>query len=116
MVANCSGGIEPAFALSFVKQNILGGMTLDYGTHPLLEKALREEGFYREDILARIHKEGSVQSIPELPAWIRETFVCAMDLTPDQHVWMQAAWQERNDNAISKVRVSPVLFGDDADC
>jgi ribonucleoside-diphosphate reductase alpha chain len=102
MVTDCSSGIEPVFMLCYKKQNILGGLELHYDINPYLRAALLEVGMLREDILARIVETGSVQSIAELPRWIRETFVTAMDLQPSEHVLMQAVVQRYVDNSVSK--------------
>jgi ribonucleoside-diphosphate reductase alpha chain len=102
MMFEASGGVEPFFALAYHKSNILDGkMKLNY-VNKYLEAELKERGLYTEDIINRIIKEGSLQNIPEIPAEMKQVYVTAMDITAEDHIRMQAAFQKHVDNSISK--------------
>ncbi len=101
MIAGCSSGIEPLFALCFHKHNILGGESLLYVDEGF-EQAARESGFYSEDLMGFLADGGSLQDRDEVPDWAKKVFVTAADISPDMHVRMQAAFQESVDAAISK--------------
>ena len=101
MIAGCSSGIEPIFALAFRKHNILEGQTLFY-VDSAFEAVGRHEGFYSDEIAEWLSTGNSLQDSPEAPEWVRDVFVTAPDIAPDWHVRMQAAFQESTDAAISK--------------
>jgi ribonucleoside-diphosphate reductase alpha chain len=100
IVAGCSSGIEPLFALSFVR-NVLSGSKL-YEVHSLFEEELRMRSLYSKDLLAEVGKVGSIQDIQRLPADIRKVFVTAFDVPPEHHLRIQAAFQKYTDNSVSK--------------
>jgi ribonucleoside-diphosphate reductase alpha chain len=100
IIAGCSSGIEPIFAISFIR-NVLGGTRL-FETNPLFEMAAKERGFYSARLLEEIAKTGSVQGIKGIPEDIRKLFVTALDIRPEWHVKMQAVFQKHTDNAVSK--------------
>ena len=100
IIANCSSGIEPLFAISFVR-NVLSGTRL-FEVNPLFEEMTRRKGIYTQELLARIAQRGSVQDIKEIPRDIRKVFVTAFDVTPEQHLRHQAAFQQYTDNSVSK--------------
>ncbi|MBM3948138.1 MAG: vitamin B12-dependent ribonucleotide reductase [SAR202 cluster bacterium] len=101
MIAGCSSGCEPAFALSYHKHNILGGESLIY-VDKTFEKAARDGGFYSEALMRYLADGGSIQDRPDVPAWAKRVFVTASDISPEWHVRMQAAFQESVDSGISK--------------
>ena len=101
MIAGCSSGIEPLFALSYHKHNILGGESLIY-VDEQFEEAAREGGFYSDDLMEFLASGGSLQERDDVPDWAKQLFVTAADITPEMHVRMQAAFQESVDAAISK--------------
>ncbi len=100
MIANTSGGIEPVFAVSYLK-NVLDGETMVM-PDPVFEDFAKEMGFYSEDLMEKIAKQGSVSGIDEVPDDIKPLFKTALEITPEWHIRMQAAFQEHVDNAISK--------------
>jgi ribonucleoside-diphosphate reductase alpha chain len=100
IIAGCSSGIEPIFAISFIR-NVLGGTRL-FETNLLFEMMAKERGFYSARLLEEIAKTGSVQKITEVPEDVKKVFVTALDIKPEWHVRMQAAFQKYTDNAVSK--------------
>ena len=101
MIAGCSAGIEPLFALSFRKR-VLGGVELGEGVHPSFVEQAQQRGFGSESLLHRVEVEGSVQRVAEVPEAVRRVFVTALDIAPEWHVKMQAAFQRHVDNGVSK--------------
>jgi ribonucleoside-diphosphate reductase alpha chain len=109
MLADCSSGCEPIFALTFAK-NTIEGKRMFY-TSRFFEKALRDRGLYSEELLEKIQQnKGSIQGMDELPEDLRKMFVVAGDITPEWHLKIQAAFQKYTDNAISKT----INFNNDA--
>jgi len=100
IIAGCSSGIEPIFAVSFMR-NVLGGTRL-FETNPLFETMAKKRGFYSAKLLEEIAKTGSVQKINGIPEDVKKVFVTALDIQPKWHVKMQAAFQKYTDNAVSK--------------
>jgi len=101
MIAGASSGIEPIFALAFRKQNILGGQTLFY-VDKNFERISKERGFYSEDLLEHLSDGGSLQDREDVPEDVKRLFHVASDISPRDHVLMQAAFQESTDAGISK--------------
>jgi ribonucleoside-diphosphate reductase alpha chain len=100
IIAGCSSGIEPIFAISFIR-NVLGGTRL-FETNPLFEAMAKERGFYSARLLEEIARTGSVQKIDGVPDDVKRLSVTALDIKPEWHVRMQAAFQKYTDNAVSK--------------
>jgi ribonucleoside-diphosphate reductase alpha chain len=100
IIAGCSSGIEPLFAVSFVR-NILSGAKL-FEVHPLFEKEARGRGVYSAALMKKIARTGSLRGIPGVPGDLRRIFVTAADVSPRRHLEIQAAFQRRTDNAVSK--------------
>jgi len=100
IIANCSSGIEPLFAISFVR-NVLSGTKL-FEVNSLFEEMARKRGIYSQELLVRIAQQGSLQHIKEIPRDIRTLFVTAFDVSPKQHLLHQAAFQRCTDNSVSK--------------
>jgi ribonucleoside-diphosphate reductase alpha chain len=100
IIAGCSSGIEPLFAISFIR-NVLDGARL-FETNPLFEIVAKERGFYDARLLEEIAKTGSVQKIDKVPEDAKKIFITALDIEPEWHVRMQAAFQKYTDNAVSK--------------
>lgn len=100
IIAGVSSGIEPLFAVAFVR-NVMEGTRL-MEVNPLFEKAARDEGLYSRPLMARIAEKGSIQDFKELPGRMRKVFTTALDVPPRWHVRMQAAFQEYVDNGVAK--------------
>ncbi|WP_051361197.1 vitamin B12-dependent ribonucleotide reductase [Desulfuromonas sp. TF] len=100
IIANTSSGIEPLFAVSYVRQVLDNDILLE--VHPLFEKIAKERGFYSPELMKLIAEHGTVQGIDEIPEDVRRIFVTSHDITPEDHIRMQAAFQKHTDNAVSK--------------
>lgn len=100
IIAGCSSGIEPLFAVSFMR-NVLGGTRL-FETNSLFEEMAKQKGFYSAKLLEEIARTGSVQKTHGVPDEVKRLFVTALDIAPEWHVKMQAAFQKSTDNAVSK--------------
>jgi len=105
IIAGCSSGIEPMFAISFIR-NVLEGTRL-FETNPLFESMAKERGFYSAKLLEEIARTGSAQKVDGLPEDVKRLFVTALDIKPEWHVKMQAAFQKHTDNAVSKTANLP---------
>jgi len=101
IIAGCSSGIEPIFAISYISANVLNDEEL-VEVNPLFEKMAKDEGFYSKELMKKIAKKGSVQGMEEVPEHIQKLFVTAHDISPEWHIRMQAAFQKYVDNAVSK--------------
>ena len=100
IIAGCSSGIEPLFAISFVRRVLDGTEMVE--VHPYFEEVARQRGFYSHELMKRIAQAGSIRDLKEIPKDIRRLFVTAHDITPQWHVRLQAAFQKHTDNAVSK--------------
>ncbi len=100
IIAGCSSGIEPLFAISFMRK-VLEGTRL-FEINPLFEIRAKERGFYSAELLEEIAMTGSVKEIKGVPEDDKRIFVTALDIQPEWHVRMQAAFQKYTDNAVSK--------------
>lgn len=101
MIAGCSSGIEPIFSLCYHKHNILEGQSLLY-IDSNFEKVARSGNFYSDELMDYLASGGSIQDREDVPKWVKEVFVIAADISPQDHVRMQAVFQESVDAAISK--------------
>lgn len=100
IIANCCSGIEPLFALCFVRKVMDNDELLE--VNPLFENVARQEGFYSKQLMERISREGGAQDIPGIPDHIKRLFATSHDIAPEWHIRMQAAFQKQTDNAVSK--------------
>ena len=100
MIADCSNGMEPAFALVFEKRVTVGRF---FYTNKILEEVLKEEGLYTDEILEKIADNyGSLKGLEEIPQWMQDVFVTAMDIHWADHLMAQGVWQDWIGNAIAK--------------
>jgi len=100
MIASASGGVEPLFGLVF-SRNVMDGTEM-LEINPVFEKYAKENGFYSEQLMKDIAKDGSIAHIDGVSGEVKQTFATAHDVTPEWHVKMQAAFQLHTDNAVSK--------------
>ncbi len=100
IIAGCSSGIEPLFAVCYVR-NVLDQERL-LEVHPLFAEAIRQVGIYSKELMETVAAEGSIAHIDEIPPELRRIFVTAHDVAPVWHVKIQAAFQKGTDNAVSK--------------
>jgi len=107
IIANCSGGVEPVFALAFVRSHYLDKddptkrvELNEVNEH--FEQVARSEGFYSDDLIDFLAHGGHLAERSDVPDWVKDVFVTAHDIEPEAHVRMQAAFQEHTDNAVSK--------------
>ena len=100
LLADCSPGIEPYFALAFVR-NVLDGEQL-VEVNPRFERALRRAGAWSEDLIAEMLDSGTVRATRTVPDSIRRLFPTALEISPSWHLAIQAAFQKHVDNAVSK--------------
>jgi len=100
IIAGCSSGIEPLFAISYIR-NVMDNDEL-VEVNPNFKRAAMEGGFYSDELMMRIAKEGSIAHFSEIPEKYRNIYVTAHDISPEWHVKMQAAFQKYTDNAVSK--------------
>jgi ribonucleoside-diphosphate reductase alpha chain len=101
IIAGCSSGIEPIFALVFDRKGSLDG-ELSLEVYERFIQVAKREGFWTEDLARQIHAHGTVRGLAAVPEKWQRVFGTAHDIAPDWHVRMQAAFQKYTDNAVSK--------------
>jgi ribonucleoside-diphosphate reductase alpha chain len=100
IIAGCSSGIEPAFALSYVRTVMDNDKLLE--VNPVFEKRSKDLEFYSDDLMSEIAENGTAKGNIQIPIELRKVFVTAHDVKPEVHIKMQAAFQKHTDNAVSK--------------
>ncbi|MEE9284267.1 MAG: adenosylcobalamin-dependent ribonucleoside-diphosphate reductase [Dehalococcoidia bacterium] len=100
IIAGCSSGIEPLFAISYVR-NVMEGVQL-LEVNPHFERVARQRGFHSPQLVGEVARTGTVRGLDAVPEDVRRLFVTDFDIAPDWHVRMQAAFQRHCDNAVSK--------------
>ncbi len=100
LIAGASSGIEPVFAMSYIR-NVMDGKHF-YETNHIFEEELKKRGLFSDEMLEKISSHGTITHMPEIPEDMKRVFVCAHDIKPIWHVKMQAAFQGATDNAVSK--------------
>jgi ribonucleoside-diphosphate reductase alpha chain len=98
IIAGCSSGLEPLFAVAFMRNQ--AGVLMPDVNADFVEIAKRE-GWYSDELMERIAKQGTIK-FPEVPAKWQRVFVTANEIAPEWHIRMQAAFQRHCDSAISK--------------
>ena len=100
IIAGCSSGIEPLFAVSYVR-NVMDQTKL-LEVNPYFEKEAKNKGFYSKELMEETAEGNSIQEMPGIPDEVKRIFVTSHDVSPTYHVRMQAAFQKYTDNAVSK--------------
>jgi ribonucleoside-diphosphate reductase alpha chain len=100
IIANCSSGIEPLFALSYMRHILEGEEFVE--VNPYFEEAAKKGGFYSADLMKQLAEGKRLRDIEEVPEDIRQLFVTAHDISPEWHVKVQAVFQKYTDSAVSK--------------
>lgn len=100
IIAGCSSGIEPLFALCYTRHILEGEHLIE--VNPYFEIVAKEEGFYSPELMKELAEGRRLQDFKNVPGWVKEVFVIAHDITPEWHVRMQAAFQKFTDSAVSK--------------
>ena len=100
IIAGCSSGIEPLFAVSYVRTVMEGTKLIE--VNPYFEEVAKEKGFWSRQLMERIAEKGSLHGFQEIPEEVGRVFVTAHDITPLEHIKVQASFQKYVDNAVSK--------------
>jgi ribonucleoside-diphosphate reductase alpha chain len=100
IIANCSSGIEPLFALSYVRHILEGEEFIE--VNPYFEEAAKRGGFYSQDLMKQLAEGKRLKDLEEVPEEVKRLFITAHDISPEWHVKMQAAFQKFTDSAVSK--------------
>ncbi len=100
IIAGCSSGMEPIFALAYVRNVMDNDLLIE--TNPRFEETAKKLGFFSTEVMERVADHGSAEGIEEIPEDIQKLFVTAHDVTPEWHIRLQAAFQKYVDNAVSK--------------
>ena len=108
MIAGCSSGVEPLFAIVYEKNVLDNKRFLEI--HPEFRQVAQTEGFYSDELMKMVAECGSLDKIHGIPKRIKDVFVTSHDIEPRWHVTIQAAFQKFTDNAVSKT----VNFRNDA--
>ncbi|OFW63351.1 MAG: hypothetical protein A2Z35_03600 [Actinobacteria bacterium RBG_19FT_COMBO_36_27] len=100
IIADCSSGVEPLFAISFVK-NVMDNDRL-VEVNKYFKKSALDEGFYSEGLMEKMAEKGNLKDIDGVPSKYKRIFITAHEISPTWHVRTQAAFQKFVDNAVSK--------------
>jgi ribonucleoside-diphosphate reductase alpha chain len=100
IIANCSSGIEPLFALSYVRHILEGEEFVE--VNPYFEEAAKKGGFYSPELMRKLAEGKSLKDIEGVTEEAKRLFVTAHDISPECHVKIQAAFQKFTDSAVSK--------------
>ncbi len=101
IIAGVSSGIEPLYALVYVRANVLDNEQL-FELNPYFAEVAKNRKFYSPELIKKIAEKGSIREMKEIPEDIRRVFVTAYDIPPEIHIRMQAVFQKYVDNAVSK--------------
>ncbi len=99
LIAGCSSGIEPLFAVAY--KRLVLDTELDE-IHPYFLEVAKQRGFYSDELIEKIRARGTLRGLREIPPDVKRLFVTAHEIPPEDHIEVQAAFQEFTDNAVSK--------------
>jgi len=108
ILANCSSGVEPVFAMVYTRRVM--DNTEMFEVNQVFKKIAKKNGFLNDDILGAIAKTGSVKKVQDIPQEFRDLLETAHDISPSEHIAIQAAFQKNVNNAVSKT----INFGPEA--
>ncbi|NIM04673.1 MAG: vitamin B12-dependent ribonucleotide reductase [Armatimonadetes bacterium] len=100
IIAGCSSGVEPIFAMVYTRRILEGQELLE--VHPIFAEVAKARGFYSEELMEEISHHKSLADLEEIPADVRRVFVTSYDISPEWHIRMQGIFQKHTDNAVSK--------------
>ena len=100
IIGACSSGIEPLFAVSYVRTVMEGTKLIE--TNPIFEREAVRAGIWTRELMEKIAEQGTIAHCEEIPESLRKVYITAHDITPVDHIKMQAAFQKYTDNAVSK--------------
>ena len=100
IIANCSSGIEPLFALSYMRHILEGEEFIE--VNPYFEEAAKRGGFYSADLMKQLAEGKRLKDIEQVPEEMKRLFVTAHEISPEWHVKVQAVFQKFTDSAVSK--------------
>ena len=101
IIANTSPSIEPLFALAYKRKHVLNGQTL-FETNPLFLEYLNRHGLKAEKIIEEVQESGRLKEIEYIPEELKRLFVTALEISPERHLQIQAAFQRHVNNSVSK--------------
>ena len=105
MIAGCSSGMEPVFSLVFEKNVKVGSF---FYVDPVFEKAMKKEGLYDEKLMEQVSEHGGMlHDIAYIPQHLKDVFVTAREVSPENHIRALAAFQKWTDSSISKTNNFP---------
>lgn len=100
IIAGCSSGIEPLFAIAFVRNVMEGARLME--VNPIFEQTARDRGFFSQELMEEVARRGTLRGIAGIPEDVRRVFVTDQDIQAEWHVRMQASFQKYTDNSVSK--------------
>ena len=101
IIAGASSGIEPLFAIAFTRKHILDGQEM-IEVNPLFEQIAKDRGFWSKELIEEISIKGNLKDVKGVPADVKKVFITSLEISPDDHIKTQAAFQKYIDNATSK--------------
>jgi ribonucleoside-diphosphate reductase alpha chain len=100
IIAGCSSGIEPIFALSYFRSILDGAKLIEI--NPYFEETAKRDKFYSPELMTKLAEGEKMQKLTQVPGWVKDVFVTSHDITPEWHVKIQSAFQKFTDSAVSK--------------
>ncbi len=115
IIAGTTPSIEPLFAVAYTREGVLGGEAMPE-VNPLFVRMMEERGADWRRVVRRVAETGSLEGVPGVPEEVRRVFRSALEIAPEAHLKMQAAWQRHVDNAVSKtINLRPEVRPEDVE-